>query len=140
MVPAWGPVLSPEAQARCVHRQPGVAKTPLQPRTALSGLLSLDPARRKLEEQPQLLQLRVLTLLSGMDISLVPGGSSATRASHTSRDLWALFQPLMDLCVWQEADEPALLGWLNLQPHTGSLGRFRAEGVTKINTDASGYF
>lgn len=34
-----------------------LAKTSLQPRTALSGLLSLDPERRKLQEQPQLLQL-----------------------------------------------------------------------------------
>lgn len=70
----------------------------------------------------------------------MPGGSRATCASHTNRDLGALFEPLMDLCVWQEADEPTLLGWLNLQPHTASLGQFRTAAVSKINTDPSGYF
>lgn len=65
-----------------------------------------------------------------------PGAS--WQQCHTSRDLWALFQPRMDLCVWQEAGEPTLLGWLNLQPHTASLGQFRTTGVSKINTDPSG--
>lgn len=132
-------MLCPEAQARHVHRQPSMAKIPLQPSTAVSGLLALDPERRNLQKQPQLLQLQVLAMLRGMDISLVPCGNSATRAIHTSRDLWALFQLCMDLCVWQEADEPNLLGWLNLQPYTASLCQFRTAGVSKSNTDPSGY-
>lgn len=41
----------------------------------------------------------------------------------------------MDLCVWQKADEPTLLGWLNLQPHPARLGQFRTVGMKKINTD-----
>lgn len=39
--------------------------------------------------------------------------------------------PYGPVCVWQEADEPTVLGWLNLQPHTASLGQFRTAGVSK---------
>lgn len=67
-------------------------------------------------------------------------GSSKTCASHTSRDLQPLLRPPMDVCMWQEADGPTLLGWLKLQPFIASLGQFRTAGVSKINTGSSGYF
>ena len=70
----------------------------------------------------------------------VPGGSSKTSASHTSRDLRSLFRPPMYVCLWQEADGPTFLGWLKLQPFIASLGQFRTVGMSKINAGSSGYF
>lgn len=107
LVSARGPALYPEVQERHVHRQPGMAKTPLQPSTALSGLLSLDPERRNLQEQPQLLQLWVLALLRGMDISLVPPGSSATPVG-----IYGLFSSPVWTCVCgrRQVNQPCLGG------------------------------